>query len=328
MPGSAAARSDRVILHDATLREIAARRCATQDVLGETPSLGATRLQAYGVAVSRVGRRGDDALDTPPFLVTVLRMNPSVDLTDELVERYRKITSATAYSGTWQLAPPGGQEWFASANYQLCLMRGVKQMTPGKKMVGRARTLRFVPSRPDLLKITRRGGDSPEYRAMARCGPGDVLVVEAHTFDEYACILGNMKTRMLWHQQAEGLVTDGAIRDLQMISDDYGLSVFAANRSPAGNLPFLEAYEENEPVNVGGVLVLPGDMIVADDDGVVVVPADCAEEVINWIEEQEEAEEWVIRLIDEERVPPGTYYPISAETKERFRAWKREQGEK
>jgi 5-oxopent-3-ene-1,2,5-tricarboxylate decarboxylase/2-hydroxyhepta-2,4-diene-1,7-dioate isomerase len=252
-------------------------------------------------------------------------MEPAKQISDELIARFRKATSATAYSAVWRLAPPGGQEWFASANYQLCLMRGVKPMTHGKTLVGRARTLRFVPSRPDLLKITRRGADSPEYRAMARCGPGDLLVVEAHTFDEYSCILGNMKARMLWHRGGEGIVTDGAIRDLQMISDNYGLSVFAANRSPAGNLPFLEAYEENEPVNVGGVLVMPGDIIIADDDGVVVVPADRAEEVIDWIEEQEEAEEWVIRLIDEEQVPPGKYYPISAETKERFRAWKREQ---
>ena len=252
-------------------------------------------------------------------------MKPAVELSDELIERYKKITSATAYSGTWRLAPPDGQEWFASANYQLCLMRGIKPMTPGKKMIGRARTLRYVPSRPDLLKITRRGADSPEYLAMARCGPGDVLVVEAHTFDEYSCTMGNMKTRMLWHQKAEGLITEGSIRDLQIISDDYGLTVFASNRSPAGNLPYLEAYEENEPINVGGVLVMPGDMIVADDDGVVVVPSDRAEEVIDWVEEQEEAEEWVIKLIDEERVPPGKYYPISTETKERFRAWKREQ---
>jgi len=162
---------------------------------------------------------------------------------------------------------------------------------------------------------------------MARCGPGDVLMVEAHTFDDYACILGNMKTRMLWHKKAEGIVTDGAIRDLQMISDEYGLSVFAANRSPAGNLPFIEAYEENEPVNVGGVLVMPGDVIVADDDGVVVVPSGRAEEVIDWIEEQEEAEQWVIDLIDKEQVPPGVYYPISEETKERFREWKRTNGE-
>lgn len=254
-------------------------------------------------------------------------MKPAVDLSDELIERYRKVTSATAYSSVWRLAPPGGQEWFASANYQLCLMRGIKPMTPGRMMVGRARTLRYVPSRPDLLKITRRGADSPEYRAMARCGPGDVLVVEAHSFDQYACTMGNMKTRMLWHRQAEGLVTEGAIRDLQTISSDYGLTVFASNRSPAGNLPYLEAYEENEPINVGGVLVMPGDLIVADDDGVVVVPADRAEEVIDWIEEQEEAEEWVTRLIDKEQVPPGKYYPISSETKERFREWKREQSD-
>ena len=68
-------------------------------------------------------------------------------------------------------------------------------------------------------------------------------------------------------------------------------------------------------------------VIVGDDDGVVVVPADRAEEVIDWIEEQEEAEEFVIGLIDDEQASPGKYYPISTETKERFRKWKAEKGE-
>ena len=247
-------------------------------------------------------------------------------VSDEILDRFRAVTSATAYSAVWRLQPPDGQEWFASANYQLCLMRGLKPFTPGKRLVGRAQTLRFIPSRPDLLKETRRGADSPEYRAMAKCGPNDLLVVEAHTFDEYSCTMGNMKTRMLWHQKAQGLITEGAIRDLDMIAEDYDLAVFASNRSPAGNLPYLESYEEGRPVNVGGVLVMPGDVIVADDDGVVVCPADRAEEVIDWIEEQEEAEEFVIGLIDSEQVPPGQYYPISEETKQRFRDWKAEQG--
>jgi regulator of RNase E activity RraA len=201
-------------------------------------------------------------------------------------------------------------------------MRGIKAFTPGRKLVGRAQTLRYVPARPDLLRETRRGADSPEYRAMAKCGPNDVLVIEAHTFDDYSCTVGNMKTRQLWHNEAQGLVTDGAIRDLELISDKYDLAVFAKNRSPAGNLPYLESFEEGRPINVGSVLVMPGDVIVADDDGVVVVPADRAEEVIDWIEEQDEAEEFVIRLIDEERVSPGKYYPISRETKELFREWK------
>jgi regulator of RNase E activity RraA len=196
-------------------------------------------------------------------------------------------------------------------------------MTAGKRLVGRARTLRFLPPRPDLLEITRRGADSPEYRAMSTCGPGDVLVVEAHSADPYACILGNMKTRQLWHNKAEGIVTDGAIRDLDLIANDYGLAVFARQRSPMGNLPFIEAYEENGPVNVGGALVMPGDVIVADDDGVVVVPCQHAAAIVDWIEEQEGAEEFVIGLIDEERVPPGKYYPISEETKARYRESKR-----
>ena len=128
------------------------------------------------------------------------------------------------------------------------------------------------------------------------------------------------------NNKEQGLVTDGAFRDLQMITDDYELVIFAKNRSPAGNLPFLGSFEEGRVVNVGGVLVIPGDVIVADDDGVVVVPADRAEEVIDWIEEQEEAEQFVIGLIDAERVPPGTYYPISGEMKERFREWKERGG--
>ena len=244
-------------------------------------------------------------------------------VSDEIIDRFRKVTSATVYSAVWRLDPPIGQEWFASANYQLCLMRGIKAFTPGKKLVGRAQTLRYLPARPDLLKETRRGADSPEYKAMDKCGPNDVLVVEAHTFDEYSCTMGNMKTRQLWHNNAQGLITDGAIRDLGVISSDYDLAVFAKNRSPAGNLPFLESFEEGNYINVGGVLVKPGDVVIGDDDGVVVVPSDRAEEVIDWIEEQEEAEEFVIGLIDSERVPPGTYYPISEETKDRFRQWKR-----
>ena len=171
-------------------------------------------------------------------------------VSDEIIDRFRKVTSATVYSAVWRLDPPIGQEWFASANYQLCLMRGIKAFTPGKKLVGRAQTLRYLPARPDLLKETRRGADSPEYKAMDKCGPNDVLVVEAHTFDEYSCTMGNMKTRQLWHNNAQGLITDGAIRDLGVISSDYDLAVFAKNRSPAGNLPFLESFEEGNYINV------------------------------------------------------------------------------
>ncbi len=194
------------------------------------------------------------------------RITNDMVVTDAVLKRFSKASSATAYSAVWRLKPPAG-EWFASADYSLCMMRGVWPMTAGKKLVGRARTIRFLPARPDLLQVTRRGADSPEYRAMAMCGRGDVLVVEAHSADAYACILGNMKTRQLWHNKAGGIVSDGAIRDLDLVSG-YGLVVFARQRSPAGNLPYLEAYEEDCAVNVGGVLVVPGDVCQARRENV------------------------------------------------------------
>ncbi|MFW6175006.1 MAG: RraA family protein [Chloroflexota bacterium] len=237
---------------------------------------------------------------------------------DDVLERYRKAGSATVYIAVYRQPVERG-EWFATVTWQRCLMKGVRQMRPGHTLVGRARTLRFVPPRPDLLEITRQGERSPEYLAMGACGPGDVLVVEAHSQEEQASILGNMKTRQLWHNGAEGVVTDGAIRDLDMIVNDYDLGVFAGQRSPAGNLPWIEAYEAHEAVNCGGILVLPGDVIVADDDGAVVVPCQLAERVIDWIEEQDAAEQYVIGLIDEEKCPPGRYYPISEEIKNQAR---------
>ena len=123
-------------------------------------------------------------------------MEPSVYVTDEILERFRRVTSATVYSAVWR-HPVEGSEWFASANWQRCLMKNVLPMTHGKTMVGRARTLRFVPPRPDLLEITRQGENSPEYVAMGTCGPGDILVVEAHAAEPEANIVGNMKARQL-----------------------------------------------------------------------------------------------------------------------------------
>ena len=179
------------------------------------------------------------------------RMEPRVNVSDDVLDRFRRVTSATVYSAVWR-HPVDSGEWFASANWQRCLMKNVLPMTQGEMLVGRARTLRFVPPRPDLLEITRRGEHSPEYVAMGTCGPGDVLVVEAHAAEPEANIVGNMKARQLWHNGAEGIVTDGGIRDLDMIASDYGLKVFAGHRSPAGNLPWIEAYEANGAINCGG----------------------------------------------------------------------------
>ena len=224
------------------------------------------------------------------------------DVPQEVLDRFKKVAVATVYGGVSRLG------------YNLCFMRGVRSFTPGAKLVGRARTLRYIPPRPDIMQETHRGEDSPEYRAMGLCGPGDVLACDGMG-RRYAAIGGDVKLLQLKMVGAEGAVTDSGIRDLDIVKT-YGLKVFAADRTPTGGGPEIDPYEENVTIQCGGVAVRPGDVIVADDDGVVVVPRQLAAEVIDWVEEHEEAEEYIKGLIEKENVAPGKYY--NPETLERL----------
>ena len=229
-----------------------------------------------------------------------------IQITQELIDRYKKVAGATVFSGV------------SAMGYNPCFMRDVHAFTPGGMMVDRARTLRFIPPRADIIRETHRGEDSPEYQAMASCEPGDVLVIDGMG-RKYAAIGGDVKLLQLKMRGAAGLVTDGSIRDLDIVKD-YGLMVFAGGRTPMGGAGEIDPFEANVTIGCGGVAVRPNDLIVADDDGVVVVPNEAIEKVIDWVEEHETMEEYVKGLIKKENVAPGKYYPISRETIERYYA--------
>ena len=114
------------------------------------------------------------------------------------------------------------------------------------------------------------------------------------------------------------MVTDAAIRDLDIVAQDYGIAIFAGGRTPMGGAGEIDPYEANGTIQCGGVAGRPGDLIVGDDDGVVVVPALIAEEVIDWVEEHEAVEEYVKGLIQQENVAPGAYYPITDATVQQY----------
>ena len=223
------------------------------------------------------------------------------EITQEIIERYKKVTAATVYSGLVRLG------------YDPCFMREVKAFTPGKTIVGRTRTLRFIPPRRDIMAEVHNGADSPEYEAMGSCEPGDILVCDGMG-KKYAAIGGDVKLLQLKMRGAAGMVTDASIRDLDIVAKDYGIAIFAGDRTPMGGAGEIDPFEANGTIQCGGVAVRPGDLIVGDDDGVVVVPPVVAEEVIDWVEEHEAVEEYVKGLIETENVAPGTYYPITEAT--------------
>ena len=152
---------------------------------------------------------------------------------------------------------------------------------------------------------------------MGRCGPGDVLVCDAMG-QSGAANIGDVKAIHLKMQEAEGMVTDGAIRDLDAVRT-YGFKIFAAGRTATAAQGVMTEYDENVDIQCGGVLVRPGDILVGDDDGVVVVPKHAAETIIAFAEEYEEVEAHILDKVQSEGVSPGTYYPPSEEFIEQFR---------
>jgi regulator of RNase E activity RraA len=223
------------------------------------------------------------------------------DVTDEVLERFKKVGLATVYSGV------------SKHGYNLCFMQGVQSFTPGRRLVGRARTVRYVTGRPDLAEEANQGENAPEYRAMGSCGPGDVLIAGANGFADSA-IGGDMVLLHLKIVGAEGVITDAGIRDMPAVVA-YGYGVFAGAATPGSRFPKLVSHEDNVDVVCGGITVRPGDVMVAEDGDIVCVPRQHAEEVIEWAEEHEELEEIVKAMILRDGCPPGRHY--NAETFER-----------
>ena len=218
----------------------------------------------------------------------------SIDITDSIVERFRKVGTATVYRAVNELGFPN------------CFMKGVNCYTPDKRIVGRARTLSYVPYRPDIYEETNLGENAPEYRAMSVCGPNDVLIVGTHRITE-AAIAGDMILFQLKMVQAEGLITDGAIRDLEGIKS-YGYGIFAGNITPAGRSPAITSFDYNIDTVCGGITIRPGDIIVAENYDIVCVPKQIANKVIDWVEKHEKLEEVVKEMIIKDNCAPGRYY--------------------
>lgn len=221
----------------------------------------------------------------------------SVDVPQEILDRYKNVATANL----WDILLRHSGVYFS-------FMDNVRLWTPGERLAARARTLRYLPPRPDLQARVHVGEQSPEYLAMARCGPGDVLVCDVMG-DSRPCIFGDVKALQLKMNNADGIVTDGSIRDLDVINEEeFGLIIYARDRTPRGGVPYAIPAQENVEIQCGGALVCPGDVLVGDADGVVVVPSWFAEECIELTEEYEAEETRIKNRILAEGVVPGRYY--------------------
>lgn len=192
------------------------------------------------------------------------------------------------------------------------------------RLVGPAFTLRYIPAREDIDHVgvfTDR--THPQRRAIEECPPGHVLVMDSRK-DSTAASAGAILMTRLYMRGAAGVVTDGGFRDTPDIAK-LPFAAYHATPSAPTNLIRHHALDINQPIGCGDVPVYPGDIIVGDDEGVVVIPAAMAKEVADEAVEQTAFEDFV-----EERVKAGRgifgLYPPGPEAEAEFREWRREKG--
>ena len=200
-------------------------------------------------------------------------------------------------------------------------MRGAMPLQPDQpRLVGRAFTLRFVPAREDLATPASRGAPISTRAAIEAMPAGCIAVVDAMGVVD-AGIFGDILCARMKKRGVAGLVTDGVIRDLAGVLGT-GLPVWCQGTAAPASVSGLTFVGWQEPVGCGGVAVFPNDVVVADADGAVLIPAALLDEVIAAAVEQERLEGWIMTQIAAGVPLPGLY-PPNEETRARYEAWAR-----
>ncbi|MFN3449171.1 MAG: ribonuclease activity regulator RraA [Roseococcus sp.] len=199
-------------------------------------------------------------------------------------------------------------------------MKGAAPFSPaaqGRRLVGEAFTLRFVPAREDLA--TPASWSNPiSTRAAIEAMPEGVIAVADAMGRTDAGIFGDILCARLARRGVTALVTDGAVRDVAGVNGT-GLPVWCAGGAAPPSVASLTFVGWQEPIGCGGVAVFPGDVVVCDGDGCVLIPKDMVEAVTAEALEQERLEGWIMKQVEAGHALPGLY-PANAENKARYEA--------
>jgi regulator of RNase E activity RraA len=200
-------------------------------------------------------------------------------------------------------------------------MRGTKPLRPGQgRIVGPAFTLRFVPAREDLATPASWGAPISTRAAIEAMPEGCVAVAGAMGVTD-AGIFGDILCARMQIRGVAGLVTDGVLRDAAGVFGT-GLKVWCNGIAAPSSVTGLTFVGWNEPIGCGGGAVYPDDIVVADDDGAVLIPAALLDAVVAEAPEQERMEAWIMSEVERGVALPGLY-PMNDETKARYEASKK-----
>jgi regulator of RNase E activity RraA len=205
-------------------------------------------------------------------------------------------------------------------------IQDVRPLNPAlPNMVGPAYTLRYIPAREDLNPITVfQDPKHPQRVAVEQCPAGAVLVIDSRK-DARAASAGGILVARLMQRGVAGVVTDGGFRDSPEIAK-YTMPAYHQRPSAPTNLTLHQALDLNVPIGCGDVAVFPGDIVVGDAEGVVVIPAHLAAEVAAEAAEMTVFEDFVQEQVMAGRAVIGLYPPTQVQARADFAAWRAAKG--
>jgi regulator of RNase E activity RraA len=205
-------------------------------------------------------------------------------------------------------------------------IQDVRPLNPGlPNMVGPAYTLRYMPAREDLNDIAVfKNRDHPQRKAVEECPEGAVLVIDSRK-DARAASAGGILVARLMVRGVAGVVTDGGFRDSPDIAK-YPFPAYHSRPSAPTNLTLHQAIAINEPIGCGDAPVFPGDVLVGDAEGVIVIPAHLADEIANEAVEMTVFEDFVQAQVLNGRSVLGLYPPTDPDVAGLFATWRQTKG--
>ncbi|GGE32650.1 ribonuclease activity regulator RraA [Primorskyibacter flagellatus] len=230
-------------------------------------------------------------------------------LSDTTRDRLKRISTASIAT---QLYKRGLRNQF---------IQGVKPVAKkAETMVGQAFTLRYIPAREDRNTLEEfRNPEHPQRVAVETCPPGQILVMDARQ-DATAATAGSILITRMDVRGCAGVVSDGGFRDFDGIGA-LDMPAFCAGPSAPTNLTKHEALDINVPIGCGGVAVFPGDVLVGDGDGVMVIPAHLADEIAEVCAGMEDFEAFVLEEVLNGTPIIGLYPCTKEENQKNFDAW-------
>ena len=209
-----------------------------------------------------------------------------------------------------------------SEGFPQCYINELHPLNNGRRMVGRARTIRYLPNRKDLRDRIYSQGPQLNYRSAEEAQPGDVLVFDAGG-ETHSTVSGAITTTRFVMRGGSGIIVDGCMRDVPDLTA-MPISIYLRCGHASSVSPILMSVDYQGPVRIGSVTIIPGDILIGEDHGVLVIPASIVDKVLERAMTHDEQEEFQRYLLLRGEPIYGVYPELNEANRKRFEEFKKQ----